>query len=63
MPNALVRTWKQHGRTLLGEIQPLAGPLVGVNYNRWVTEAGYRRELARRLFGPLPVADPVAAPN
>ncbi|HEV2147211.1 MAG TPA: hypothetical protein VGR37_07395 [Longimicrobiaceae bacterium] len=45
----LVVLWKQHAREFLGETQCLGAGTVGINYNRWFTDAGYRRELVRKL--------------
>lgn len=44
-----VERWKQYAREFVGESSCLGRDLVAVNYNRWVQEAEYRRELATRL--------------
>ncbi len=44
-----VRLWKQHVRECLGETDLLGCPFLSVNYTSWCTDAGYRRQLSRKL--------------
>jgi hypothetical protein len=44
-----LRIWKQHAREFLGIRHYLKQHRVLINYNRWATERGYRREVADEL--------------
>ena len=43
------RIWKQHAREFLGKRRHLRGDRVLVNYNRWVQDPAYRRNVAEAL--------------
>ena len=45
----LIRIWKQHAREFLNETNYINNKKVVVNYNRWVQETDYRRQLAEEL--------------
>jgi len=44
-----LRLWKQHLKECLGETEYLGCPFVSVNYTRWCTDSGYRRQLSEKL--------------
>lgn len=44
-----IRIWKQHAREFLGLRRHLRSDRVLVNYNRWVCDRSYRREVAHAL--------------
>jgi hypothetical protein len=45
----MVRMWKQHARAFLGYRRAPAGPVLGVSYNAWVGDRGYRAKIAGKL--------------
>jgi hypothetical protein len=45
---ASIALWKQHAREFLGDTNHLPGH-VGIFYDLWLIDAGYRREIAARL--------------
>ena len=47
------RIWKQHARQFAGRPRRLRHGPVLINYNRWVAEMDYRRELAEQLGLPF----------
>lgn len=49
---ASIVLWKQHAREFLGDTNYLPGH-VGIFYDRWLIDAGYRRDIAYRL-GVMP---------
>ncbi|HLQ84592.1 MAG TPA: hypothetical protein VK110_00425 [Salinisphaeraceae bacterium] len=57
------RIWKQHAREYLGMRRYLPAPLVCINYNTWISECGYRADLARRLGLTYDDAAIAAAPD
>jgi hypothetical protein len=46
----IVALWKSYAREYLGRTNVL-GDKVTINYNRWVTDKGYRDVLLREQFG------------
>lgn len=46
---ALPALWKTYAREFLGLTSIMPAPVVRISYNRWFTDAAYRRDLARTL--------------
>ncbi len=44
-----VDRWKQYAREFANESTGLGRPLISINYNSWVQDGEYRRQLAQRL--------------
>jgi hypothetical protein len=45
----IIDMWKQYAREMIGETNILGENKVLVNYNSWVADVGYRKELAKTL--------------
>lgn len=48
-PHTARRIWRQHAREFLGIRRHLGPDKVCISYNRWVTDATYRRDVADQL--------------
>lgn len=48
---SIVSLWMQHAKEFLGESRNLEDGVLAMNYNRWVFDEDYRREICRLLGG------------